>query len=342
MKYEEALRHVSRPGGPLHGSYLYALSGMTVAQLDLFRDQWAEMTTERRRQVIRQLVELTEASFEVNFDPIFILAMSDEDSVVRTAGIEGLWENEDLRLIAPLTYLLESDESASVRAAAATALGRYVLLGELEKIDKVSAASVEEKLRQVIDNPDEVIEVRRRAVESIAYSSSEEVRRIIREAYHSDDEKMQGSALFAMGRSADPTWRHVLLHELQNENPELRFEAARACGELELTRAVARLGRMALNDPDAEVQQAAVWALGSIGGSEARRILVQCYESDSEALSEAAGDALDEIDMSGEATMIRLYDEAEYDEYDDLEEDEDQDGYEDEDEYDWTDDEDDL
>mgnify|MGYP000318423137 CR=1 FL=1 len=339
MKYEEALRHVSQPGGPLHGSYLYALSGMTAAQLDLFRDHWAEMTTERRRQVIQQLVELTEASFEVNFDPIFILAMTDEDSVVRTAGIEGLWENEDLRLIAPLMYLMESDESASVRAAAATALGRYVLLGELEKIDQISAAVIEERLRHVIDNPDEVVEVRRRAVESIAYSSHAEVRRIIKEAYHSDDEKMQISALFAMGRSADPSWRHVLLEELQNENPEFRFEAARACGELELTRAVSRLGRMALSDPDAEVQQAAVWALGTIGGSEARRILEQCCESDSEALSEAASAALDEIDMSGEATMIRLYDEDEFDE-DDLGEY--LEAFADVDDYDWSEDEDDL
>jgi HEAT repeat protein len=330
MNYEEALRHVGRVGDSLHSRYLYALSGMTQAQLDLFRDQWLEMATERRRQVIRQLAELTEASFEVNFDPIFILALADEDSIVRTAGIEGLWENEDRRLIAPLTYLLESDDSDSVRAAAATALGRFVLLGELEKIDRTSASEVEEKLRATIGNREEILEVRRRAVESIAYSSSDGVHQIIEDAYYSEDEKMQGSALFAMGRSADPSWRHVLLAELQNENPELRYEAARACGELELTRAVSRLGKMALNDPDTEVQQAAVWALGSIGGREARRILVVCYESDSAALSEAAGAALEEIDMSGEATSIPLYDD-----------DDDDEGYEDEAD-DYADEEDDL
>lgn len=323
MKYDEALQHISRVGEPVRSSYLYALSGMTGGQLDLFRDQWAAMATERRRQVVRQLVELTEASFEVNFDPIFILAMGDEDSMVRTAGIEGLWENEDLRLIAPLIYLLESDESDRVRAAAATALGRFVLLGELEKIDSASAGSVEDKLRAVIGNPEEMLEVRRRAVEAIAYSSGDDVHQIIKEAYYSEDEKMQGSALFAMGRSADPSWRHLLLAELQNENPELRYEAARACGELELTRAVSRLGKMALNDPDSEVQQAAVWALGGIGGREARRILVVCLESDSTALSEAAGAALDEIDMSGEATSIPLYaDDDEYDDDDELDEDE--------------------
>jgi HEAT repeat protein len=307
MKYEEALKHISRSGDRPNTRYLYALSGMTKAQLNLFRDQWVEMETEHRQIVIQRLAELTEESFEVNFDPVFLLAMGDEDSVVRTAAIEGLWEYEDCRLIAPLSYLLEADEADGVRAAAAAALGRFVLLGELEKIDRATAASIEDRLRATIDNPDEMLEVRRRALESIAYSSQSDVRRIIKEAYHSDDEKMQGSALFAMGRSADPRWRHLLLSELDSDNPELRYEAARACGELELSPAVSRLGRMATDDPDPEVQQAAVWALGNIGGREARRILGWCYESEDAALSDAAAAALDEIDVLGEASSIPLY-----------------------------------
>ena len=313
MKYEEALRHVGRIGEKLNVRYLYALSGMTQKQLDLFRDRWSEIGTERRRSVVRELAELTEESFEVNFDPVFILAMADEDSQVRTAAIKGLWENEDRGLIAPLIYLLQSDDSDIVRAAAATALGRYMLLGELEKIDEATGALVEDTLRAVIDNPNETTEVRRRSVESIAYSSRAGVRRIIREAFYSDDERMQGSALFAMGRSADPRWRQLLVEELDSQSPVLRYEAARACGELELSQTIPRLGDMAFNDPDAEVQQAAVWALGSIGGREARRLLESCYDSDDHALSNAAADALDEIDLLGEGLSIPLFDELDED-----------------------------
>jgi HEAT repeat protein len=188
-----------------------------------------------------------------------------------------------------------------------------VLLGELEKIDEATGALVEGSLRAVIDNPNETTEVRRRSVESIAYSSRPSVRRIIREAFYSDDEQMQGSALFAMGRSADPRWRPLLVPELDSQSPVLRFEAARACGELELTQTVPRLGDMAFNDPDAEVQQAAVSALGSIGGREARRLLESCYDSDDEALSNAAAEALDEIDLLGEGLSIPLFDEMDED-----------------------------
>jgi HEAT repeat protein len=71
---------------------------------------------------------------------------------------------------------------------------------------------------------------------------------------------------------------------------------------------------MALNGSDREVQEAAVWALGRIGGREARRALEACYESEDEALSQAAAEALDEMDLLG-SSLIPLYDDFDEDEY---------------------------
>ncbi len=318
MKYEEVLRHIGSSGERLRVRYLYALSGLSKDQIETFRAMWPAIATERRRLIIRRLAEITEQSFEVNFDPIFLMALEDEDSQVRAAAVEGLWENEDRSLIAPLIRLMQSDEADIVRAAAAAALGRFVLLAELEKLDSATGARIEDALRATISNQSETVEVRRRAVESIAYSSKAGVRKIIQEAYDSDDEKMQSSALFAMGRSADPYWRHLLLAELESHNPELRYEAARACGELELSSAIPRLSELALHDPDPEVQQAAVWALGAIGGKEARRILEICYQSRDEVLRDAAADALDEMDVWEEMFPIPLYDE-EFEDEDDYE-----------------------
>jgi len=314
MDYKEILVHIANSDERLKARYLYALSDMNREQLVLFQQVWPGIAAGRRRSVIRNLVEFTEHSFEVNFDPIFLLAMGDEDSEVRTAAIEGLWENEDQALIAPLVHLLRTDEASTVRAAAAIALGRFVLLGELEEIDSAPAMLAEEALLETLHQATEEPEVRRRAVESIAYSSEAGVREIIEVAYYDEDERMQASALFAMGRSADPYWSKVILRELDNLNPELRFEAARACGELEARAAVEQLAPMALNDPDREVQEAAVWALGRIGGREARRALEACYESEDEALSQAAAEALDEMDLLG-SSLIPLYDDFDDDEY---------------------------
>lgn len=312
-EYEKVLWHISNSNEYLSTQYLYLLSGMTRERLARFQEVWPNVEVGRRRMLMRSMVELTELSFEVNFDPIFLLALGDADSEVRAAAIDGLWENEDQALIGPLVHLLRADEASNVRAAAAMALARFVLLGELEKIDRAPAMLAEQALLETLRSADEDLEVRRRAVEALAYSGEAGIREIIEAAFYDDDEKMQASALFAMGRSADPYWCKLLVRELDNTNPELRFEAARACGELENRLAVSRLIRMSMDDRDREVQQAAVGALGRIGGREAREALENFYESDDEVLSQAAAESLDEMDLLGDSLVIPLHED--YDEY---------------------------
>lgn len=313
MEYEKALRHIGSAGEPVNIRYLYELSALSHTELDRFRQVWPAIEGTRRRMVMRHLVELAEHNFDVDFDPIFLLAMGDEDSDVRAAAVEGLWENNDQALIGPLVHLLRTDEAVNVRAAAAIALGRFVLLGELEEIDRAPAMLAEEALLETIHLAEEDLEVCRRAVEAIAYSGEAGVREIVEAAYYHEDERMQASALFAMGRSADLYWSKLLLAELDSHNPELRFEAARACGELELSVAVPHLARLVYNDSDREVQEGAVAALGRIGGREAREVLEACYEDEDEALSQAAADALDEMDLLGESLDIPLFED--FDDY---------------------------
>jgi HEAT repeat protein len=107
---------------------------------------------------------------------------------------------------------------------------------------------------------------------------------------------MRVSAIFAMGRSADARWAPQVKQELFSPNSEMRYEAARACGELQLSDTVTELRELA-EDVDPEVQEAALWALGQIGGDKARQILERYCASDSEAIRTAAEAALDELEF---------------------------------------------
>ena len=69
-----------------------------------------------------------------------------------------------------------------------------------------------------------------------------------------------------------------------------------ASGELELAAAVPFLANL-VNDPDREVLEATIWALGQIGGNEARRILCDCYREGDEFLCEAVEEALEQLDF---------------------------------------------
>lgn len=306
-KFEKLLQEIGDTSNRLSISRLYSLSEMNKAETLLFQKAWPSIAVERRREIINFLAEIAEASFEVDFGQVFRFCLGDEDERVREAAIEGLWEDDDTALINPLITLLQDDPSSSVRAGAAISLSRYVLLGELDKIKARRFALVREALLETIHSPLEDLEVRRRAIESIAYSSEEGVLNIIETAYYDEDERMRISAVFAMGRSADPNWSHLVISELESFSPEMRYEAAMACGELELSAATPLLADLA-NDPDREVQEAAICALGQIGGNEARRILYTCYEEGDQSLQEAVEEALEQLDFLHGFLDIRLDD----------------------------------
>ncbi len=302
----------------LHSGSLYIFSKMDQETLATFKSVWPTIATQRRRDIMQELVEISEANFEVYFDPVFLLGLADEDAFVRTSAINGLWEHENAALIGPLVHLLCADEAAGVRAAAATALGRFVYMGAVEEIDQHQALLAEEALLETIHLTSEDIEVRRRAVESIAFSSEPAVAQIIENAYYDEHEKMQVSAIFAMGRSADSHWRPQVIAELDNENSEIRFEAARASGELEASDAVPKLVELIDEDPDLQVQEMAIWALGRIGGPAAREALEVCLESEVESIALAAEEALDELNLFNDSLDLFDFDSDDDDDWFDL------------------------
>ncbi|MCC7358218.1 MAG: HEAT repeat domain-containing protein [Anaerolineales bacterium] len=258
---------------PVSMSSLYQLSDLAGADLEALEGAWAELPVERRRNILADLNEIGEANFEVTFESIFRLALEDEDAEVRATAIRALWETEDATLIAPLLQFLAHDPDVQVRAAAGSGLGRFVYLGEVEELPTAQARRVEEALLNVVGGAD-ALEVRRRALEAVAYASRPEVAPLIEAAYASSEPRLRVSAVFAMGRTAEAKWGPRVLAELNSPEPEMRYEAVRAAGELELRDAGPNLARL-VSDPDTQVREAAIWSLGQIGGELARKTLKQ-------------------------------------------------------------------
>jgi HEAT repeat protein len=284
-----------------------ALSDLSKDHLRQFGAAWSVLSLERQRGLVAALIEFAEDHVDASFATIYRWLMEDDDPWVRAHAIEGLWEEEDVRLISPLIRRLEGDPASDVRAAAALSLGRFLLLGEYDQIDQSAARRVEEALLEAYRTPDQDVSVRRRVLEALANSSLDELPDMILEAYEDDDDIMRVGAVFAMGRSSDPRWNRTVLDELGSTDSGMLFEAARASGELEIEEALPDLLRL-LGDEDIEIRDAAVWALGRIGGREARRALKACCASDDENLVEAAEEALAELDfMAGDDSMPSFF-----------------------------------
>ncbi|HVP20386.1 MAG TPA: HEAT repeat domain-containing protein [Anaerolineaceae bacterium] len=286
----------NKPFSPTH---LHRFSDIDPADLASLRIAWPQVDLERRVSLMEDLEDLADSDTLVSFDDLARFALEDSDPRVRAVAIRLLWESDDSKLIPIFIKMMKSDPDEMVRAGAAGGLGMFVYLGELEEINSDQLERVENSLLAVYHGNDKPI-VRRRALEALGYSGREEVSELIRTAFKSSDKDWQASALFAMGRSADESWSEYVLSRLNDPELEVRLEAVRAAGELELTEARLPLIEMVTDseDLDVDLRAAAVWALSQIGGEGVRSALEKLSESiedDDEAFF--VDEALDNLDF---------------------------------------------
>lgn len=202
--------------------------------------------------------------------------------------------------------MMQSDPSLIVRRDSAMALGRFAMLAEHKKINPDYMPVLCKTLLDTYNDSDD-IDLKRRALESVSPLSLPRVEQAILEAYQSDNTRLKTSAIYAMGRNCKTDWINYAIKELSSPLAELRYEAAGACGELGEEAAVPYLIGVA-DDDDMDVRIAAIVALGKIGGEEAQEYLELCLKDESEAIQEAAEQALDDINVMEDPGSIPWFD----------------------------------
>lgn len=310
---DELLGRLANDPGEIPYREYFALSDLSRSDIETLRRVWPLIQVERRRLVTATLVSAAKEYFGLQLVGFLSAVLDDEDSLVRHAAVIGLDEEDPQPgLLGALVQMTQNDDAVDVRAAAAAALGDYILAGELDELDAALSMRAEEALVALVTNSAEPLLVQCRALESLAYSGEVGIRQIIEDAYYSPEEDMRVSALVAMGRSADIRWRRLVRAELRNPSPAMRAEAAAACGELETKAALPDLLEL-LDDDDQIVRLSAIFALGRIGGQRATDALKSIAEGDDIQEAEAAEMALEEmLFYSGsEAVAAPLFDEQE-------------------------------
>jgi len=278
----------------VNSAKLAYLSALNSDELEFLAEIWAKTDLRRRQEVISQLVHLSEVDFSLDFSGVFVSVLRDSDEIIRAQAITGLDGEDNYLLIKPLVHALKEDVSIQVRSAAAMALGKFALQGELGNLPSYYCETVYKSLLGVLDSKTELTEVKRRALEAISPFNMSRVKEFIETAYHTDDIKLRASAISAMGHNCDLVWLPTVLAELNSKEIEIRYEAANACGELGAEEAVPRLIEMTENE-DQQVREVAIKALGEIGNTPAKQALSKLAKNPHHGIQEAAKSALKEI-----------------------------------------------
>jgi HEAT repeat protein len=292
-------------GKSISSSKLVSLSNLSNEEIDFLANAWLNADLERRHEIMSQLVHLSEVDLKLDFSRVFALALSDPEEKIKIQAAVGLEGEDNYLLIKPLVKALKVEDSAKVKAAVAITLGHFALQGELGDLPNNYCEKVYNALLEVLDSKTESTAVQRRALESISPFNTPRIKELIKTAYHSDDTELKTSAIYAMGHNCNLDWLPILLSELKNEEAEIRYESAGACGELGAEEAVPYLLKM-VTDIDERVREASIKALGEIGNEPAKRALKRLAQNTEQAIRNAAESALQEIEHCEELQSFHL------------------------------------
>jgi HEAT repeat protein len=285
---------------------LQEFSDIDPGSITTLMQSWPNIKPETKRFLLEGLQSLAGRDTLVSFDDFARALLNDPDAQVRARAIQLLDKCDDLKLIPAFLRILASDENIDARAEAASALGKYVELGELEEISKKTRRLVEDALLEKANSQDNLL-VRRNALEALGFSSRAEIVTLIESAFHRENPDWQASALFAMGRSADDRWEELVLSSMMDEFPIVRLAAVEAAGELGLAAAGPVLLKVLEDEEDDEIASAAIWSLSQIGGEDARvylESLVDLAEDDDQV--EFLEEALDNLAFTEDMSKFDL------------------------------------
>lgn len=133
----------------------YGLSDLSVEEFAAISAAWWALSGESRARLLNDMNDISEVNVDLDYRVIGQTSLDDLDSSVRVAAIDLLWVDDSLPLMQRLIDMAQWDESAEVRAAAVSALGRFILAGELDILPEVETNKAQDAAINLLMNDGE-------------------------------------------------------------------------------------------------------------------------------------------------------------------------------------------
>src|SRR5215212_335926 len=136
MEINTHLQEIGMPGHRLAMRELKPISGLGREEHEGFWAVWSALAPRRRAEIARAMVDLAEDNVDLDFGEALLWMLDDDDAEVRASAVEGLWEQENTRVLHRMLKLLRVDPNAGVRTAVAIALSRFAYMAETEELSE--------------------------------------------------------------------------------------------------------------------------------------------------------------------------------------------------------------
>lgn len=221
--------------------------------------------------------------------------LTDAEALIRVHAIEAVVTTDQQRLM-PTVQRLLTDKSMPVRFAAAMAVGDLKY--------SIARNSVSLLLR----DPDHNVIIA--ASYALGRLGDTEYYEVVRKALSSSDQTVRANAAFLLGRIGDPKSIELLKQVQQDRTSvdKVRFQALEARAELGDPTVLRKLWAMVYGY--SEDRMIGVRAMGALGSSKAREILITKLDDDLLEVRLAAAEQLGKLgDSTGEREVLDVFEE---------------------------------
>jgi len=293
---------------PFDLQFLQFFSDISYDDLKKVKKVWSKVTQQRKVSLLQELENLMRIDTLISCDDFGVFALDDEDPVIKSQAINLLWECVDQNLATRFMSLLLEDKDPALSASAASGLGKFVLLGELDEIPQDLSKKIQNTLvEKYVSTSDQ--QLKQSILESLGYISSPQINDFITEAIKRPEKEWVLSALFAISRSANENWSKIILKKLDDLDPDVQLEAIKAAGELEIADAKETIIELLeSSSPEEEIHLQAIWSLSMIGGNDVQVLFQKMIDSsDSEKEAAMLEMAMDNLELTNSFEEFNLY-----------------------------------
>lgn len=260
-------------------------------------------------EILEQLDEMAE-DFGIDHTDDFLVYVDHASEKIRASAIRCLWEANLDEVWPVLKQTAETDSSEEVRSTAISVMGRYIFEQLLQsdpdadESDLYTDANLILEVRAWLDGvlarPTSTLMERRRTLEALSFFPQDSERALMTEWSQSEDAELRMTAIFAMGRSAEPMFVEPILKAFEDSDDRVRRESLRAIGEAGMVEGLPLLEAV-LNGSNREYKLEAISALGELGGDRAEELVQDLVVDADPEISELANLAVVNIE---EARMV--------------------------------------